>query len=193
MASADNELGLRTIIEGIHQCEKKNHAYLIHTSSAALLVDPDVSLGEFDLAIYDDIRDFDYITNLPDTRPYRLTDAVVLEAPAGNTEDRRRVRTAIIAPATVYGPGKGPGNKRSYQIPMYARIVLKNKQAFTLGEGKNYWTHVHVDNLARAYLLLVEKVFRYKEVQDGEWNDENYTAGYYFANDGEHVSLLSSS
>lgn len=192
MASADNELGLRTIIEGIRQCQKNNHAYLIHTSSAALLVDPDVPLGEFDLAVYDDIRDFDYITSLPDTRQYRLTDAVVLGAPADNTEDRRRVRTAIVAPATVYGPGTGPGNKRSYQIPMYARIVLKHKQAFTLGEGKNYWTHVHIDNLARAYLLLVEKVFRYKEVQDGEWNDEHGSAGYYFANDGEHVSLLSS-
>ena len=60
------------------------------------------------------------------------------------------VRTVTIRPGMVYGRGGGPlnqfaGNAGGDGVPRY------------VGDGKNHWTLVHVDDLAELYALAIER------------------------------------
>lgn len=186
MATADHDEGVSAIIEGLRCNVNKGPGYLIHTSDTSVLIDPEIPFGEFDRWIYDDIADLEEISRLMANDDRRGTDRIVLNAAAGNHGYLRHVRTAIICPPIVYGHGSGPGAQRGWQLPALARAILKHQQAFMVGEGKNYWSHVHIENLATAYLLLVEKAISASDVDDGEWDKD----GYYFADNGEFVSAL---
>jgi nucleoside-diphosphate-sugar epimerase len=62
---------------------------------------------------------------------------------------RSGVRSIVIRPAMVYGRGGGPlnqfGDMAVNGIPRY------------VGDGSNHWTLVHVDDLARLYVLALER------------------------------------
>ncbi len=47
--------------------------------------------------------------------------------------------TAILAPPTIHGVGKGPIKTRSIQIPWLTEAILKHGKAFTVGDGRNIW------------------------------------------------------
>lgn len=49
---------------------------------------------------------------------------------------------------------------------MEKRIQLEN--------GKIHWKVIDIDNLAKAYLLLVEKILRPRAAEDVHWNTEAY-------------------
>ncbi|KAI1209545.1 NAD dependent epimerase/dehydratase family protein [Annulohypoxylon truncatum] len=68
------------------------------------------------------------------------------------------VKTLVIMSPTIYGLGSGLWNKLSIQLPMLASAVLKNKRPAVLGEGKGVWDHVHVDDLAELYVLVVRRI-----------------------------------
>lgn len=61
------------------------------------------------------------------------------------------VKTYIILPSTIYGiaTGKlvdiGVQNCYSIQIPSLIKASLARGQAAVVGEGKNIWPHVHID------------------------------------------------
>lgn len=60
-----------------------------------------------------------------------------------------RVRGAVVRPPIVYGRGGGPlaGLVRQARADGIARYV---------GDGRNRWSTVHVDDLAHAYALVLE-------------------------------------
>jgi nucleoside-diphosphate-sugar epimerase len=58
------------------------------------------------------------------------------------------VRPIVIRPAMVYGRGGGPLNQ-------FADMAIGGVPRY-VGDGHNYWTLVHVDDLARLYLLALE-------------------------------------
>ena len=93
------------------------------------------------------------------------------------------VPTAVICPPTIHGIGKGPIKKRSLQIPWLTEAILKRGRGFSVGPGENWWDHVHIDDLANAYILLTEEALK-----DGggkaAWGDD----GYYFVENREYVS-----
>lgn len=59
---------------------------------------------------YDDLENVTELTHLPDEAFHRDIDKLVLEAGSDV------VKTAIICPPTIYGAGRGPGNKKSRQV-----------------------------------------------------------------------------
>jgi len=60
------------------------------------------------------------------------------------------IKTVVIRPGIVYGNGGGI-------VGIYAEQAKKNGEVNCVGEGQNRWTTVHVNDLAKLYLLAVEK------------------------------------
>jgi nucleoside-diphosphate-sugar epimerase len=64
--------------------------------------------------------------------------------------EKERVRGIVIRPGIVYGRGGG--------IPAMMLHWAKQRGAFpVVGDGENYWPMVHVDDLARLYVLALDK------------------------------------
>jgi len=105
------------------------------------------------------------------------------------------VKTAIVCPPTIYGPGRGPGNKKSRQVYVLAEMTLKRRQAPILGKGLTEWDNVHVHDLSDLFVLLVEAAIKSKagETKDIDaelWNER----GYFLAENGHqyvHTFIIS--
>lgn len=97
-----------------------------------------------------------------------------------------------MCPPTIYGTGTGPDNKRSVQIPALAAAFLARGKGFYIGDGVNTWTHVHISDLARLYLMLTEAAAG-TVVSGGSASAPNIgkatwgLEGYYFCEAGEHA------
>ena len=176
-ASADHEPSIKALIQGLATHSVEKPGFLIHTSGTGILGFDDTDRGSFGEAttkIYDDWDGINQVTSLPDGAPHRHIDKIILAAASDN------LKTAIVCPPTIYGSGRGPGNKRSVQIPDMVKSTLQQKQAFQVGQGKAQWTNIHVYDLSDLYLKLIEAA-----VSGGgkaTWGKD----GYYFAEHGTH-------
>jgi nucleoside-diphosphate-sugar epimerase len=79
------------------------------------------------------------------------------------------------------GNGRGPSLTRGRQVYELAKLTLQRGKGPTIGAGKARWNNIHVHDLARAYVLLVETAVAGK-TDNGLWGDK----GYYFTENGEH-------
>jgi hypothetical protein len=137
-------------------------------------------------AKYDDIADIDRILTLPDQALHRDVDKIVLSA-----NDNSSIKTAIVAPPTIYGFGRGPVNNISQQIPSLTRFVLRHGYAPIVGQngGEAEWDHVHVRDVSELLVGLV----RYAAGMGGGGAaaaDSPEVFGgraYYFCESGTHV------
>lgn len=68
---------------------------------------------------------------------------------------RGNISAYTLVSPTVYGPGTGPGNKLSLQMPAYVRYAKDHRRAAYIGQGENKWGNVHVQDLADLYLLVM--------------------------------------
>lgn len=98
------------------------------------------------------------------------------------TQDAGTVNTALLVGPIIFGAGRGPGNRRSIQIPELARTAIKRRRAWQVGRGLSVWDHVHVRDLSGITLRLVERAVGGGD-QDGLWGEE----GVYFAGVGHLV------
>ncbi|KAL9610841.1 MAG: hypothetical protein Q9167_004481 [Letrouitia subvulpina] len=179
-ANADHEGAAAALTKGLAARPPETPSYIIHTSGTGLLVWADVErqvYGEASTKVYDDWDGIGEVTSLPDFAPHRNVDKIILAAGS----DGSHVKTAIVAPPTIYGRGRGPGNQRSIQVPDLAKSTLEQKHGVQVGAGKTFWNNVHVHDLSGIYVKLVEAA-----VSGGgqaSWGKE----GYYFAENGEHI------
>jgi hypothetical protein len=82
---------------------------------------------------YDDLENVEALTGLPDSAFHREIDKIVLAASSD------AVKEVIVCPPTIYGPGRGPINRRSRQVYNLIRITLEQGQAPQLGKGLTEW------------------------------------------------------
>lgn len=182
-ADADHEGAARAIAKGLaagHTAEKPG--YWLHTSGTGILCWKDLETNNFgnppSQPPYNDLDGVSDLTSLPDTAWHRNVDKIVL---ASNSN---AVKTAIVAPPTIYGPGRGPGNKRSQQVYQLALATLKTGQAPQLGKGLTEWDNVHVHDLSVIFLRLAEAaVTNKREIESEIWGQK----GYFLAEHGHHV------
>ncbi|KAK4982202.1 hypothetical protein LTR50_007807 [Elasticomyces elasticus] len=178
-ANADHEGAAIALIKGLVSHPSSGPVYYIHTSGTGILTFGDVerqTFGEASEKIYNDYENVSEVTSLPDAASHRNVDKIVLKAAAEHGEE---VKIAIVCPPTIYGQGRGPGNKRSLQVPELCRATIEKGHGIQVGAGKAYWTEVHIHDLSDLYLKLVEAA-----VAGGgpaTWGVE----GYYFAENGE--------
>ncbi|RPA89094.1 NAD(P)-binding protein [Choiromyces venosus 120613-1] len=150
-------------------------SYLIHTSGTSIILDwRSNGFGtQLGTKVYNDVDGVSEITSLPDEAWHRDVDRVVLESGKN---------TAIVCPCCIYGLGTGPGKKVSWQIPQLAKWTIVHGKGFVVNEGRTYWNHVHVLDLANLYVKLVEEALK-PNGGKATWGPE----GYYFAESGEHI------
>ena len=177
-ANADNENAVNALTKGLAASTTEGPGFYIHTSGSALLFVADIdrkTYGETSNKIYNDWEGIEEVTSLPDHAPHRKNDKNIIHA------NGPKLKTAIVCPPTIYGPGRGSGNQRSHQIPELARSVLERKEGFQVGVGENFGPHVYIHELSDCYVKLVEAA-----VEGGgraTWGKE----GYYFVENGEFI------
>ncbi|KAI1378579.1 NAD(P)-binding protein [Hypoxylon crocopeplum] len=155
--SADDVPSARAIAQGLaagHTAEKPG--YWIHLCGTGILTWYDASQRRFGQAPvpeqkYHDIDDIARIVSLPDVAIHRDVDKVVLAA-----NDSPAVRTMIVGPPCIYGPGRGPVNKRSIQVPRITEFALRNGYAPIQAPGLTEWDNVHIHDVSAFYVLAVE-------------------------------------
>lgn len=167
------------ISRGLRAHSSDRPGYWIHTSGTGILTFEDFrasTYGDYRAKEYNDWDGIGEVTSLPDDALHRVVDKIVL---AAGQDFPDRVKTAIVCPPTIYGPGRGPGNVRSAQAYILAKEVLKRKKGIQVGSGKNIWHQVHVQDLSDIYLAVGDSAA--SGGGKATWGDE----GYYFAENGQ--------
>lgn len=153
-------------------------AWIIHTSGTGILGFEDTrarTVGVEREKIWDDWDNvYELTITMPDDALHRDVDKIIL----GAGEASPAVKTAIVAPPSINGTGRGAGHIVSQQIPTFAREVLKRKKGIVLGEGRSIWNWVHIHDLSEVYLALGEAAAA--GGGNATWGKE----GYYFAESG---------
>ncbi|KAH8882405.1 NAD(P)-binding protein [Thozetella sp. PMI_491] len=175
LASADDIPAIKAYLRGLSERPAGAKRFLIHTSGTGMLADFSTGAGNEAPRIYSDVDDVDEITSLPLTHFRRDVELEVI-----NGGEALNVQTAIVSPPTIYGIGQGPLKNRSIQVPALIHGVLSRGKSFTVGDGKNVWDLVHVDDVSRAFILLTEEALK-ENGGAASWGKD----GYYFTDANE--------
>lgn len=76
---------------------------------------------------------------------------------------RGKISAYTLVSPTVYGPGTGPGNRLSLQMPAYVRYAKDNRRAAYIGQGENVWGNIHVQDLADLYVAAMTYALEHPE------------------------------
>jgi nucleoside-diphosphate-sugar epimerase len=79
------------------------------------------------------------------------------------------VRSSVIVPSMIYGEALGLPTE-SDQLPKIIRKSREMRAGVHVGKGLNRWSNVHIKDLAKLYVLVLEKA---------------PSASYFFAENGE--------
>ncbi|KAL6230395.1 hypothetical protein BDW75DRAFT_234447 [Aspergillus navahoensis] len=146
--SADHLPSAEAIVSGL---EARGGGIYIHTSGTDVLLDPHAEQYSSGEGV--------------NAAPHRNVDKFVLSSGSDT------LKVAIICPSTIYGTGRGLISRGSDQIPNLARLILQHKRGLQLSDGKTFWNCVHVYDLSRLYVRLIEE-----SISGGAltWNEEGY-------------------
>jgi nucleoside-diphosphate-sugar epimerase len=183
-ADSDHMPAVDAITTGLIRRRKdgsgRKRAILIHTSGCGeIMTSRDKGeLGQ--QAVLSDL-DMDAIHSIPITQIHRDVDSLIFERLGGSGDDAA-YDSIIVAPPPVWGRGLGLFNRSSIQIPSIIRGFVAHRQAFSAGRGLNQWDHVHVEDLARLYVLLVDQAL-------AGTADTGREGGWYFAENGHFTEI----
>ncbi|KAF1978605.1 NAD(P)-binding protein [Bimuria novae-zelandiae CBS 107.79] len=180
--ASDNVNAAKAIAAGLAAGHSKsNPGYWLHTSGTGILTyfdTRDGKLGESSDKVFNDLEGVDELIHLPSEAFHRNVDEIVLDCGISNADV---VKTAIVCPPTIYGDGRGPSLTRGRQIYELAKLTLQRGTAPILGAGLARWNNIHITDLSRAFILLVEAAASHNGSPD-LWGAH----GYYFTENGEH-------
>ncbi|KXH66693.1 hypothetical protein CSAL01_13581 [Colletotrichum salicis] len=174
-ATADHLPSVQSVLDGIarRKTAGKNTIY-IHTSGCSVLSDD--SNGEYaSNKIYEDDKP-DTIDSLSPDAPHRRIDLAILK---GRQELGASAKIAIVIPPVIYGVGMQ--NRLSIQITTMTRFALKHGFAGFVGGGKSIWGQIHVADLARGYVTILEDL-------ESLPTDKALDNPYFFVENGEEHS-----
>ncbi|KAG5793946.1 hypothetical protein H9Q69_007010 [Fusarium xylarioides] len=144
--------------------------------AAGELADKSRVFGTGSDVIYNDLTGIDSIKSLIKQYPSRAVDNYIFSI----SEQNSTVKTALVVPPIIYGQGRGPGNQRSMQIPGLAKATLERKKGLQVGSGESRWGNIHIADLSRIFLGLVEKAI------EGNQDENIWRAnGLFFTGAGE--------
>ncbi|KAJ3030965.1 UNVERIFIED_CONTAM: hypothetical protein HDU68_007165 [Siphonaria sp. JEL0065] len=168
--ACDHLESAKAIVAGLKLAKEHGKlGILIHTSGTGVIMDN--GLGAPSDIVYSD-TDYTLISQLDPAQPHRDVDLFIAQA-----DDN--ITTVTVVPPLVYGEGTGRFKTWSSQVPGLIHRAIKSGKAEFIGAGQGKWNHVHVQDLARVFAILVERV-----VLDPE-SVESGARGYVFAESGE--------
>jgi nucleoside-diphosphate-sugar epimerase len=150
-SSSDDLPSVEAILTGVRQRVAQGlPATFIQTSGTGLLTDDAKGRYKSETVYSDD--DPAGIDTLPPTAPHRNIDLAIVQAAR---EIGSKAKIVIIIPPVVYG--FNPAHKRvSMALPALVRFALKHGFSGRVNAGRNVWNAVHVADLARAYITLID-------------------------------------
>jgi nucleoside-diphosphate-sugar epimerase len=161
--------------------------YLVHLSGTGIVSDwrTPSSLGHLSQKVWNDTKSLNEIRSLPDGELHRNTEKILHEHMAKSSD---KINIAIMCPPDIYGRGKGLAKIHSALIPMFVNVIRtkNNGKAFYYGDGNNTRSWVHIDDLMKLYLHVVEAAASPEKHPREEYFNQN---GYYFAGTQEHSQL----
>ncbi|KAK6527518.1 hypothetical protein TWF694_004501 [Orbilia ellipsospora] len=184
-ADADHPAHIKSIYAGMAQNKSGKKTYLIHTSGTGIFLDLSLkNAGEKSQSTisdrnWDDVADFQELWDLPEELLHRNVDVLVQSPP---TDANPNINFALVIPPLIYGEGSGAVNRRSIQVPHLIKTIIKRGKGLRVGKGENLWSNVHVQDLSRLYISLLNDA-----ITDGGKADWNKNGGIYFAENGIHV------
>lgn len=179
---SDHVASLTALLSGL--LKKSTPGYLLHLSGSGIVSDwrDDATLGEMSGKVWSDVTCVSDIASLPDEELHRDTEKMLHAHIAQHSE---KVNIAIMCPPDIYGRGTGLGKTHSALVPMFVKEIQDlGGKAFYFGEGSNTRSWVHIDDLTKLYLRVVEVA------ASGEHARKYFNAnGYYFASTQEHSQI----
>jgi nucleoside-diphosphate-sugar epimerase len=176
-ASCDDLPSVEAILAGVRQRVQAGlPVTYIHTSGTGAFEDGAMGMSK-NSKIYRDDEPGD-IDAIAPTSMHRHVDIPIVQAAKQFGE---KAKIVIILPPLVYG--FNPAHKRhSFALTYLVRFALKRGFAGYVGEGRNVWSVVHIDDLVHAYMMLLA----YVEKSAPTTILEN---PYFFAENGSEVSM----
>ncbi len=138
-ANAEDPFVVAAILDGLAGSGKA----FLHTSGSSVIGDK--AAGKYSPTVH---REDTPHETLPEKIQRVAVQRKVLAA-----ED---VRPVVLCPCLIYGEGRG-ANPDSIQVPNLIRQAVKSGIPRYIGEGANAWSTVHVEDVAEAYLLALER------------------------------------
>ncbi|QSZ33407.1 hypothetical protein DSL72_004975 [Monilinia vaccinii-corymbosi] len=162
------DIAISAVLAGLANHSPK--AYYIHTSGAAKIWDsPDGS--QTGSKMWDDVADIQELNSSPSTAIHATSDNLV-SAASTNTN------VAILSPTIIYGLSPSPLHPTPLTLPIALRSITKTNSGFTISSGTNIQGHIHVLDVARIYLLLIDDALQNPASSDpSKWGP----VAYYFA------------
>ncbi|KXX76910.1 3beta-hydroxysteroid-dehydrogenase/decarboxylase isoform 1 [Madurella mycetomatis] len=134
--------------------------WIVHTSGTSNLADQPFSVADGRGVVereFDDASDdvYGYENQLEGAWSYaqRETELRVVEL-----GEELGVKTVVVMSPTIFGVGTGLFNRVSIQIPAYVKAAVAYGRGVVVGDGKGVWDHVHVEDLAELYKMLVTEI-----------------------------------
>ncbi|OCK73161.1 hypothetical protein K432DRAFT_410933 [Lepidopterella palustris CBS 459.81] len=128
--------------------------FLIRLAGTGIIADWQTgSYGVLNPKVWSDVDDIEAITSLPVGSLHQPANKILQAAAAAHGD---MLNAAIIYLPGIYGPGRGPGNKRSLLVPEMCENMIELRHAFSAQSDANQRSWVHVDDLMKLYLKLVE-------------------------------------
>ncbi|KAL2834135.1 NAD(P)-binding protein [Aspergillus pseudoustus] len=178
LASSNHLPSATAIARGLTETKRQRPVW-IQISGASLLSGQEIatnSYGQARAQDHNDLGGIGEIQNIISSSPKRAVDHLLLNL----SVKQPKVRTAIIYGPLIYGPGRGPVNQRSIQLPDLTRATLELGHGVQVGDGLSCWSNIHIADLSQLIVRLVQEA----DVRQGEnpslWNEN----GIYFAENG---------
>ena len=186
---SDHEPSLNAIINGLLQ--RETPGYLLHLSGTGIVSDwaDEAYLGRLNPKIWSDKTSLAEIRQLPPTALHRNTETILHDTIAKHGD---RIKIAIMFPPDIYGKGKGLVKTHSAFIPFFIHAAksIQSGKPFYYNQGTNTRSWVHINDLMRLYLHVVEaavsSLSSSSDSSSGDFFNEN---GYYFASTQEHSQI----
>ncbi|MDQ0668504.1 NAD-dependent epimerase/dehydratase family protein [Pseudomonas sp. SDT2931_S440] len=141
-ANSDHAGAVDAFIEALRGSGK----LLIHTSGSSIIGD-DALGNTLSEHIFDE--DTPFIIEAPKQARYDIDLRMMAAADQG-------IRSVVICPSNIYGVGHGLTD-HSFQLPFLMARARETGVMRIVGAGVNRWSNVHIDDVAKLFLLAVEK------------------------------------
>jgi nucleoside-diphosphate-sugar epimerase len=178
-ATADHRTSVLAVLEGVsHRADSGKETIYIHTSGTSVLCSRSTSTYEFR-----DTRP-QAINEIGEGVMHRHIDLAIIYA---RETISKKAKIAIMLPPAIYGINP-KHNKLGIQIPILTRFALKHGWAGYVGDsnGDGIWSCIHVLDLARGYITLLNHMLASPPLKNPYFFCENGTE-FTWREAAEHI------
>ncbi|KAE9375369.1 NAD(P)-binding protein [Stipitochalara longipes BDJ] len=170
-ATADHLPSVEAILDGIQvRAREGKETIFIHTSGTSVLDDSAWGSFKSEKIYHDDMQPG--VDSVPDNAPHRKIDLAIIKAKHSELFNEK-AKISIMVPPLIYG--FNPRHARlSIQIPTLTRWALKHGYAAHVGKGLAVESNIHVLDLARGYVVLLQAM------ENANYRDELLANPYFF-------------